>query len=366
MALNDTKDAPFAGKRIGLVLTGGGGKGAYEIGVWRGLVAKGITNFAAISGTSIGGLNGYLVARGDLDDAEMLWRKLGCASPLKISVLRLVLGLLERIGIAIVFAGTRVYRSLAGVLGLVPTFFLYSLLISRFDRLRPVRAIFPMLGVVFVLLAKRVLRKTIFGRSVQYRGTPLSVRGYRRFLLFVFEPWMYLLFALTLAGGIPLWMLWRDVVVEHRSFEWFWLLPFSFLIGLLTIALSVDLGVSSISQIPLFQGDALERELDQLLKKDERIDENDVLRLKIKSRLFVTRLVEESISLPGNSRSSRARIQHDHDRTWPGIRSSARCGDQFCTRGAKRHRRDCRLSTASLWPAGAAVLYPGRAFRCLS
>lgn len=299
MALNDPKDAPFAGNRIGLVLTGGGGKGAYEIGVWRGLVAKGITNFAAISGTSIGGLNGYLVARGNLDDAEELWRKLGNASPLKISVLRLVLGLLERIGIAIVFASTaRVLGSLAGVLGLAPIFVLYWFLISQFDNLRPARALFPMLGVGFVLLAKWVLRKTPRGRSVQFRGTPLSVRSYRRFLLFVFEPWTYWLFALAVAAGLPLWMLWRDVVVQHRSLEWFWLLPVPFLIGLLTIFLSVDLGISSISQIPLFKGDALERELDPLLRKDGRIDENGVFRLKIEPHLFAARLVEESISLP--------------------------------------------------------------------
>lgn len=124
MTLNHSKDAPFAGKKIGLVLTGGGGKGAYEIGVWRGLVAQGITDFVAISGTSIGGLNGYLVARGNLDDAQVLWRKLGHASPLKVSVLRLVLGLLERIGTAIVFASTtRVVFSLLVFLALGLHFF---------------------------------------------------------------------------------------------------------------------------------------------------------------------------------------------------------------------------------------------------
>jgi predicted acylesterase/phospholipase RssA len=300
MTLNDPKDAPFPGKRIGLVLTGGGGKNAYEIGVWRGLVAKGITNFAAISGTSIGGLNGYLVARGNLDDAEMLWRKLGHASPLKVSVLRLVLGLLERIGIAIVFASTtRVFLSLGGVLGLAPTFLLYGLLISRFDHLQPARALFPMLGVGFVLVAKWVLRKTPLGRSVQFRGTRPSVRGYRRLLLFIFKPWIYWLYALAVAAGLPLWMLWRDVVVQRRSLAWFWLLPFPFVIGLLTIVLSVDLGISSISQVPLFKGDALERELDPLLRKDERLDEDGVLRLKMEPHLFAARLVEESISLPG-------------------------------------------------------------------
>jgi predicted acylesterase/phospholipase RssA len=300
MTLNDLKNAPFAGKRIGLVLTGGGGKGAYEIGVWRGLVAKGITSFTAISGTSIGGLNGYLVARGNLDDAETLWRKMGCRSPLKISIMRLVLGLLERVGIAVVLAGSpTVVLSETGVLGLVPTFLLYWLLISQFDHLLPARALFPMLGVGFVLLAKRILRKTPLGRSVQFGGTLLSERSYRRYLLLLFTPWMYMLFALAVAAGLPLWMLWQDVVVQHRSLEWFWLLPFSFLIGLPAVFLSVDLGISSISQIPLFKGDALEQELEPLLREDGRVDEQGVLRLKIKPHLFAARLVEESIAVPG-------------------------------------------------------------------
>jgi predicted acylesterase/phospholipase RssA len=300
MMLSNSIDVPFGGKKIGLVLAGGGGKGAYEIGVWRGLVEKGITNFAAISGTSIGGLNGYLVARGKLDDAEKLWRKLGHDSPLKISVLRLVLGLLERIGIAIFFASTgRVLVSLAGVLGLALTYLAW-LLLSWSDFLQPARALVPMLGVVFVLLVKWVLRRTPFGRSVEYGGAPLSVRDHRRLLLFIPQPWMSWLFALAVAAGLPLWMLWRDAAVQHMSPGWFCLLPISFLIGLGAIFLSSDLGISSISQIPLFQGDALERELEPLLRKDERTDENGTLRLKIEPHLFAARLVEEPISLPGH------------------------------------------------------------------
>src|SRR5882762_8159443 len=124
-----TPETLFPGKRIGLVLTGGGGKGAYEIGVWRGLVQKGVRRFSAISGTSIGALNAYLIARDDLDEAEKLWRRLGQASPLKFSIIRLAFGLLERIGIGIVVAITTfVFLPFIGLFGIIPIIFLSSML----------------------------------------------------------------------------------------------------------------------------------------------------------------------------------------------------------------------------------------------
>lgn len=59
---------------VGLVLSGGGGKGAYEIGVWRALDEYGITpNIRAISGTSVGALNSALFAQGDLNLALNVW-----------------------------------------------------------------------------------------------------------------------------------------------------------------------------------------------------------------------------------------------------------------------------------------------------
>lgn len=60
---------------IGLVLNGGGGKGAYQIGVWKYLKEKNIS-FEYISGTSAGGLNAALIASGDLDKAIGLWTNL--------------------------------------------------------------------------------------------------------------------------------------------------------------------------------------------------------------------------------------------------------------------------------------------------
>ena len=45
-------------RNIALVLGGGGGRGAYQIGVWKALREFGIEkNIKAVSGTSIGGIN---------------------------------------------------------------------------------------------------------------------------------------------------------------------------------------------------------------------------------------------------------------------------------------------------------------------
>ena len=60
--------------KIGLVLSGGGGKGAYELGVWKALKDLNITKYISIfSGTSIGAFNAVLFAMDDLAKAEELW-----------------------------------------------------------------------------------------------------------------------------------------------------------------------------------------------------------------------------------------------------------------------------------------------------
>ena len=57
--------------QIGLVLAGGGGKGAYQIGVWRYLKEKGLDQYVGgVSGTSVGALNAVLFAAGDIFAAE--------------------------------------------------------------------------------------------------------------------------------------------------------------------------------------------------------------------------------------------------------------------------------------------------------
>lgn len=61
-------------KNLGLVFAGGGGKGAYEIGVWKYLHETGMDKyFKAVSGTSVGALNAALFASGSFEKAEEVW-----------------------------------------------------------------------------------------------------------------------------------------------------------------------------------------------------------------------------------------------------------------------------------------------------
>ena len=63
--------------QIGLVLAGGGGKGAYQIGVWRYLKEKGLDQYVGgVSGTSVGALNAVLFAAGDIFAAEKIWKNI--------------------------------------------------------------------------------------------------------------------------------------------------------------------------------------------------------------------------------------------------------------------------------------------------
>lgn len=57
-----------------LVLAGGGGKGAYEIGVWKAMRELGADKeIRAVSGASVGGLNGALFVQGDYERAQRIW-----------------------------------------------------------------------------------------------------------------------------------------------------------------------------------------------------------------------------------------------------------------------------------------------------
>lgn len=63
--------------QIGLVFEGGGGKGAYQIGVWKYLREKGLDRFVGgVSGTSVGALNAVLFAAGDYSTAERIWKNI--------------------------------------------------------------------------------------------------------------------------------------------------------------------------------------------------------------------------------------------------------------------------------------------------
>ncbi len=62
-------------KEYGIVLEGGGAKGAYQIGVWKALLECGV-KIKGVSGVSVGALNGALMCMGDYEAAEELWKNL--------------------------------------------------------------------------------------------------------------------------------------------------------------------------------------------------------------------------------------------------------------------------------------------------
>lgn len=59
-------------REYGLVLEGGGARGAYQIGAWRALREAGI-RIKGIAGTSVGALNGALICMDEFDRAEHIW-----------------------------------------------------------------------------------------------------------------------------------------------------------------------------------------------------------------------------------------------------------------------------------------------------
>ncbi len=63
--------------KIGLVLSGGGAKGAYEAGVYKALSAIGATRYIdVIAGTSVGALNAVLFESRGADYSENIWHNL--------------------------------------------------------------------------------------------------------------------------------------------------------------------------------------------------------------------------------------------------------------------------------------------------
>ena len=59
-------------KIYAIALEGGGAKGSYEVGVWQALEEAGI-RYNAVSGTSVGALNGAMMAMRDLPRAIACW-----------------------------------------------------------------------------------------------------------------------------------------------------------------------------------------------------------------------------------------------------------------------------------------------------
>ncbi|WP_320129554.1 patatin-like phospholipase family protein [uncultured Sphaerochaeta sp.] len=62
-------------RRIGLVLAGGGAKGAYQLGVWQALRKANLEQLITdVSGTSVGALNACMFAMGNIENCKDVWQ----------------------------------------------------------------------------------------------------------------------------------------------------------------------------------------------------------------------------------------------------------------------------------------------------
>jgi NTE family protein len=76
LILNENKYYMIKNSNIGLVLSGGGARGAYQIGVWRAMRELGLeSRIGVVAGASIGAINGALIAQQDWNLALDLWQR---------------------------------------------------------------------------------------------------------------------------------------------------------------------------------------------------------------------------------------------------------------------------------------------------
>ena len=73
-------------KKRALALGGGGARGAYEIGVWRALREMGEDSFSILTGTSVGALNGAVIAQGDYENAVRFWEAVSTKKVLRVEL----------------------------------------------------------------------------------------------------------------------------------------------------------------------------------------------------------------------------------------------------------------------------------------
>ena len=71
-------------KEYGLVLEGGGAKGAYQIGAWKALKEAGV-KIKGVAGVSVGSLNGALICMDDLERAEEIWKNIDYSKVMAVS-----------------------------------------------------------------------------------------------------------------------------------------------------------------------------------------------------------------------------------------------------------------------------------------
>lgn len=84
--IDEQKRIRHVDKRYGIVFSGGGGKGAYQTGVWKYLNETGLDRLiTGISGASVGALNSLLFAQEDYALAEQIWLDIRQEDMMKLS-----------------------------------------------------------------------------------------------------------------------------------------------------------------------------------------------------------------------------------------------------------------------------------------
>ena len=83
-------------KEYGIVLEGGGARGAYQIGVWKALREAGV-KIRGVAGTSVGALNGALICMDDLETAEKIWKNMTYSTVVQID--DSMIGKLKKFGV---------------------------------------------------------------------------------------------------------------------------------------------------------------------------------------------------------------------------------------------------------------------------
>ena len=276
--------------KIGIVLSGGGAKGAYEIGCWEALAKAGMA-FTAVSGTSIGGINGYLMSVVDVKKAKSIWIEMGRSSPLPISIFRLFLFFLERLGISVVMAleivvlspGVALVGFLASVVIVTPLYLIAG------EFLKPMNALAPALVPVTLIGLARAFRNTRIA-AVTSGAIRYSLRGSRHHTRYLVPVEFAVLFGFSMTFA-PVVMLLFSIIGSGRSWWWGLLLLPAFALNVLGILLSSDAGFSSAGEISLISTEHLEA----LLVRHGAKEAN----MPLQPRLYVARLREETVSLPG-------------------------------------------------------------------
>lgn len=70
-------------REYGIVLEGGGARGAYQVGAWRALKEAGV-KIKGVSGTSVGALNGAMICMDELEKAEEIWGNMDYSNVLDV------------------------------------------------------------------------------------------------------------------------------------------------------------------------------------------------------------------------------------------------------------------------------------------